>query len=409
MEEKIREYAHLLVNIGLNVQKGQRVNIRASVECADFVRLCVEEAYKAGASDVTVDWHDDAVSKMEFLNADDNVFDVFPQWHVDKLEEMDDNNTAVLNIYAEDPNSLEGVSSDRIQRYAKARGAALKKHYEKQMANAFPWCIGSVPIKSWAKKVFPDANDNEAINKMWDAILKTVYVSGKNNSVALWQEHIKKTAELCDKLNQYNFKSLHYLNSAGTDLIVELPEDHIWMGGAEKTKSGVDFVANMPTEEIFTAPKKDGVNGTIAASKPLCLDGNVVNGIKFTVENGKIIKATADTAEDVLLNALSVDEGASYFGEIALVPYNSPISNLNILFYNTLFDENASCHIAFGEAYPSCIKGGSDMSREELDKRGLNYSIMHEDFMVGTADLSIVGTTHDGKEIQVFKNGNFAI
>lgn len=371
--------------------------------------MCVDEAYAAGCKDVIVDLHDDIIDRQHYLHADDEVFDVFPQWATDKNNFLAENKAAVLNIYAVDPESLKGVDSERITKYSKARGNALKKYYAAQMSNVFPWCIGSVPIPAWAKKVFPDMPEQEAMNALWDAIFKTVRVSGNGDSIRLWRDHIARTASLAEKLNSFNFKYLHYKNSSGTDFIAELPENHIWLGGAENTQDGIPFVANMPTEEIFTAPKKTGINGTIVSSKPLCLDGNIIEGIKFEVKDGKIINATATAGEEILKKAITVDEGASYFGELALVPYNSPISDMNMLFYNTLFDENASCHIAFGEAYTSCIKDGDNMSREELNEKGLNYSITHEDFMVGTSDLSIVGTTHDNREIQVFKDGNFAI
>ncbi len=408
-EAKLQEYAELLVKIGMNVQKGQTVNIRSSVECAEFCRLCVAEAYKAGAKEVIVDWSDDVISRLTYLNADDEVFSTFPQWRIDKFNELKDKKACILSIYATDPEALAGVDSDRIATSSAVRGKALKDYYAAQMSNEFQWSIGSVPIDSWARKIFPDAESiDEAKEKLWDAIFTTVRVTGNGDAPRLWQEHIDKTAEMAEKLNNYNFKYLEYKNSLGTDLTIELPEEHIWMGGAENTKDGIPFVANMPTEEIFTAPKRDGINGVIYASMPLCLDGNIINNIKFTVKDGKIIDAEADSSVDVLKKAITMDEGASYFGEVALVPYDSPISNMNILFYNTLFDENASCHLAFGEAYP-CIKGGDKMTREELNERGLNYSITHEDFMVGTSDLSIIGVQHDGNRVEVFKNGNFAI
>lgn len=407
-KKKIREYAELLIKVGLNVQKGQTVCIRTPVECADFAEICAEEAYKIGCREVIPIWSDDKLEHMRYKYADNSVFDTFPQWEKQKFEHLAQNKVAVLNIYAADPETLLGIDAEKISRNSKARGTALKKYYEAQMSNEFQWCIGSVPIPSWAKKVFPDLTKSEAENMLWDAIFKTVRVSGDGISVQHWKEHIKNNAELCKKLNSYELVSLEYKSSIGTDFTCELPEGHIWLGGAEKTKDGIDFVANMPTEEIFTAPKKNGVNGKIVASKPLCIDGAVVEGIKFTVKDGKIVHAEADKGCETLQKAITVDEGASYFGEIALVPFDSPISSMNILFYNTLFDENASCHMAFGEAYP-CIKGGNDMSRKELDEHRLNYSITHEDFMIGTRDLSIVGTDKHGNKIQLFKDGNFAI
>ena len=248
-----------------------------------------------------------------------------------------------------------------------------------------------------------------AVAALWDAILKTVRVTGDGNAEARWREHIALLTARKEKLNALHFKSLHYTNSLGTDLTIELPDDHLWAAGNSETPAGVGFVANLPTEEIFTAPLKTGVNGTVCAALPLVNNGSIIEDIRFTVREGRIVEAKASRGEDVLNAAIAVDDGARYFGEVALVPYDSPIRSSGLLFYNTLYDENASCHLAFGEAYPECIVGGERMTREELDAHGLNHSLTHVDFMGGTADLSITGTTHDGRELPVFRSGNFAL
>ena len=248
-----------------------------------------------------------------------------------------------------------------------------------------------------------------AVAALWDAILKTVRVTGDGNAEARWREHIALLTARKEKLNALRFKSLHYTNSLGTDLTIELPDDHLWAAGNSETPAGVGFVANLPTEEIFTAPLRTGVNGTVCAALPLVNNGSIIEDIRFTVREGRIVEAKASRGEDVLNAAISVDDGARYFGEVALVPYDSPIRSSGLLFYNTLYDENASCHLAFGEAYPECIAGGERMTREELNAHGLNHSLTHVDFMVGTADLSITGTTHDGRELPVFRSGNFAL
>ena len=245
------------------------------------------------------------------------------------------------------------------------------------------------------------------MERLWDALFRAVRISGDGKAVEKWQAHLKTLHARMEKLNALKFKSLHYTNALGTDLTVELPEGHIWEAGNDVTLSGQEYIANIPTEELFTSPLKTGVNGVVYASLPLVHDGNIIDGFHFVVKDGKIVEARARQGEETLQAAIAVDEGASYFGEVALVPYDSPISNQKILFYNTLFDENAACHIAFGEAYP-CLEGGQKMTKEELTARGLNDSITHVDFMVGTPDLRIVGTTHDGREIPVFENGNFA-
>ena len=407
MENKLREYARLLVRVGMNIQKGQNMVISAPVECAPFARLCAEEAYDAGCREVIMNWHDDALSRMKYLKAGEEVFDHVPLWRRHFFNDYALEGTAYLAISASDPECLKGVDSGRIVRAQRASGKALKDFNRLQMCGGFPWCIASIPIPSWAKTVFPDCGEDEAMEKLRDAIFDAVRITGDGTSVEKWQRHIDTLAERKAKLNALRFKSLHYTNALGTDLTVELPEGHIWEAGDDVTLSGQSYIANMPTEELFTSPLRTGINGVVYASMPLVNDGNIIDKFHFVVKEGRIVEAHAEQGEEFLKAAISVDEGASYFGEVALVPYDSPISNQKILFYNTLFDENAACHIAFGEAYP-CLEGGQQMSKEELKERGLNDSITHVDFMVGTKDLSIVGTTHDGREIPVFVDGNFA-
>ena len=407
MEEKLQEYARLLVRVGLNVQRGQTLVISSPVECAYFARLCAAEAYAAGCKEVVMNWHDDALGRMKYLYADDAVFDDVPLWRRHFFNDYAQEGAAYLAISASDPENLKGVDGSRIIRAQQASGKALKEFDRLQMCSGFPWCIASIPIPSWAKTVFPEDGEERAMERLWDAIFRAVRISGDGKAVEKWQTHLKTLHARMEKLNALKFKSLHYTNALGTDLTVELPEGHIWEAGNDVTLSGQEYIANIPTEELFTSPLKTGVNGVVYASLPLVHDGNIIDGFRFVVKDGKIVEARARQGEETLQAAIAVDEGASYFGEVALVPYDSPISNQKILFYNTLFDENAACHIAFGEAYP-CLEGGQKMTKEELKARGLNDSITHVDFMVGTPDLRIVGTTHDGREIPVFENGNFA-
>ena len=407
MEEKLQEYARLLVRVGLNVQRGQTLVISSPVECAYFARLCAAEAYAVGCKEVVMNWHDDALGRMKYLYADDAVFDDVPLWRRHFFNDYAQEGAAYLAISASDPENLKGVDGSRIIRAQQASGKALKEFDRLQMCSGFPWCIASIPIPSWAKTVFPEDGEERAMERLWDAIFRAVRISGDGKAVEKWQAHLKTLHARMEKLNALKFKSLHYTNALGTDLTVELPEGHIWEAGNDVTLSGQEYIANIPTEELFTSPLKTGVNGVVYASLPLVHDGNIIDGFHFVVKDGKIVEARARQGEETLQAAIAVDEGASYFGEVALVPYDSPISNQKILFYNTLFDENAACHIAFGEAYP-CLKGGQKMTKEELKARGLNDSITHVDFMVGTPDLRIVGTTHDGREIPVFENGNFA-
>jgi len=405
-KEKLKKYAKLIVEVGINPNKGQKLMIACPVECAEFGRLCAEAAYEAGCGEVIMNWGDDHITRLKYLHAEDSVFTNYPAWQKTYFTDMGREGVAKLSIYATDPENLKGVDPNRIASYQKAAGVALEEYRAAQMKNAFPWCVVSVPVMSWAKKVFPEDNDQTAYEKLWDAILTSARVDD-NDAVENWKNHIKTLSRRKQILNGYSFKYLRYKNSLGTDLTVELPKDHLWEAGGEKAGTGQTFVPNIPTEEIFTSPKRDGVNGVIFASRPLVLDGNIVEDIKLVLKDGKITEVFATKGLDALKNAISVDEGASYLGEVALVPYNSPISNSGILFYNTLFDENAACHFAFGDSYPT-LKGAENMSVEELKSAGLNSSITHEDFMIGTKDLSIVGITEDGREVTVFIDGNFA-
>ena len=405
MEEKLQEYARLLVRVGLNVQKGQDLIISCPVECAYFARLCAAEAYEIGCREVVMNWHDDAMSRMKYLQAAEDVFETVPVWRERFFNDYAKAGAAYLAISATDPENLKGVDPQRIVKSQQATGKALKDFDRLQMASGFPWCIASIPIPSWAGRVFPDAPD--AVDRLWDAIFAAVRISGDGKCVEKWQSHLDTLHRRVEKLNSLRLASLHYTNSLGTDLTIRLPQGHVWEAGNDVTPKGQTFIANIPTEEIYTAPLKTGIDGVVYSAMPLVNDGNIIDKFHFVVKEGKIVEAHAEKGEDSLLAAISLDEGARYFGEVALVPYDSPISNQKILYYNTLFDENAACHLAFGEAYP-CIEGGRDMTKEELKARGLNDSITHVDFMVGTPDLSIVGTTQDGRQVPIFVDGNFA-
>lgn len=405
---QLQQYARLLIEVGLQLQKGQTLLLQCPVECAYFARLCATAAYDVGAKEVVLDWSDDALTREKYLRAEDAVFDTFPSWRTAFFNEHADIGAAKLNIYATDPELLAGVDADRIRRASIASGTALANYSTRMMQDEFQWCVAAVPTAAWARKVFPDKSEPDAMTALWDAIYAAVHVHDGQDAVALWQAHLSQLDVRKEKLNALRFHTLRYRNSLGTDLTIELPTQHRWEGGAELSRSGISFCANMPTEELFTAPLKTGVNGVAVASMPLVLHGTIVDQFRIWFEKGRIVKVQAEQGRQVLEDAISVDEGSHYLGEVALVPYDSPISNRKTLFYNTLFDENASCHLAFGEAYPCLIDGGK-MTREEVLAHGINDSITHVDFMIGTEDLSIVGTTMDGKETAVFENGNFAL
>ena len=406
LEKLIKDYAELVIRSGVNIQKGQRLSITCPVECADFARLCAASAYEAGCREVLMRWTDDELKRMKFLHAEDDVFDTVDPWNADYLNKLSEEGAAFLSIIAEDPDSLAGVDPDRIRRSQISSGKAVRPYRDRLMRSEFAWCVCSVPSKAWACAVFPELGEEEAVERLWKEILASCRVSG-GDAVQSWKEHSDQLRKHVDMLNGYDFKTLRYRNSAGTDVTVDLPEGHFWAGGEERSASGTVFSANIPTEEVFTLPDRNSVNGTLVATKPLSHNGTLIEGFSFRVENGRIVEVHAERGEEILRDAISVDEGASYFGEVALVPHDSPISNSGVLFLNTLFDENASCHFAFGRAYPN-IKGAEDMSEEELAARGVNTSMTHVDFMIGSPDLEITGITHDGEEIAVFRNGNFA-
>ncbi|SHI17134.1 aminopeptidase [Sporanaerobacter acetigenes] len=403
----LENYARLAVKVGINIQKGQKLVVNSPIECADFVRLVAKCAYEEGASDVYVEWHDEELLLMKYINAPMEVFEKFPKWKADGFAQMAEEGAGFLSIAASNPELLKDVDPEKIAASNKSSSTAMKKFREYTMGNKNSWCVISIPTKDWATKVFPDVSEDDAIEKLWEAIFKTVRID-KEDPVKAWEEHLENVNEKVKFLNEKKFKTLHYTSSNGTDLTIELPKGHIWAGGGENTTGGVYFVANMPTEEVFTMPKKTGINGLVVSTKPLNYGGNLIDNFKLTFKDGKVVDFEAEKGYETLKHLLDTDEGSRYLGEVALVPYDSPISNSNILFYNTLFDENASCHLAFGMAYPTCIEGGNDMNEKEKEAHGVNTSLVHVDFMVGAKDLDIVGETESKEKFQVFKNGNWA-
>ena len=406
LEKLKRDYAELVVNSGINIRKGQRLVISCDVENADFARLCAAAAYDAGCREVVMQWEDDELKRMKYLRAADDVFDKIDSWYVDFCNTLSEEGAGFLHIFSEDPELMKGVDPDRITRAQKSAAKPLETYRKRMMGSGCPWTVCSVPSKAWAKAVFPQLSEDDAIARLWEEILKACRVDG-GDAIKNWKEHVEEIKKHVDIMNGYRFKTLKYKNAAGTDVTVDLAEGHIWTGGEEKGPNGTMFAANIPTEEVFTLPDRRTMNGTLVATKPLSLNGSIIDGFSFKVKDGKIVEVHAEKGEDILREAIAVDEGASYFGEVALVPFDSPINKSGVLFLNTLFDENAACHFAFGEAYP-CIEGADTMTEEELREKGVNSSMTHVDFMVGSADLEITGITHDGKEIPVFRNGNFA-
>lgn len=405
-ENLLSKYAELSVRVGVNLQNGQTLVINSPIECAEFTRIVAKEAYKAGAKEVHVEWSDEELTLIKFMNAPEEAFKEFPKWKAEGYEDLAKNGAAFLSISASNPELLKDVDPKRVAESNKTRSIALKKYREYIMNSTVSWSIVSIPTKAWSKKVFPNLSEESAIEKLWENIFKIVRVD-KDDPLDAWNDHLDNLQKKVEFLNEKKFKKLHYISN-GTDLTIELPEKHIWAGGGEYNSKQTYFVANMPTEEVFTLPLKTGVNGKVKSTKPLNYSGNLIDNFTLIFKNGKIVDFSAEKGYETLKKLIETDEGSHYLGEVALVPYDSPISNSNIIFYNTLFDENASCHFALGEAYPICLEGGSNMNEEELKKSGANISLTHVDFMLGSSDLDITGETRDGEVVHIFKDGNWA-
>lgn len=408
-DEMLEEYANLAVKVGANVQKGQTVNIACPVNAYKLARKCAYVAYNdCGADKVIVDYYDDDNSKLDYMYMSKEALSKFPKWQVDKRKELIEEGYCRIAIIGSDPDLLNGLDQDKIKtsRLAMMKATSDLQYYF--MNSVGQWTIVAYPELNWAKKVFPDLNDEDALSALWDAILKTSRVK-LGSTVSNWEAHDKELYDHCKLLNEYNFKSLHFKNSLGTDLKVGLIANHIWQGGKEKAsgKYPVDFNANIPSEEVFTMPDRYHIDGKVYSTKPLAYGGKVISAFSLTFKDGKVIDVSAKDNEDVLKSILDTDEGSKSLGEVALISDDSPISNSGILFYDTLFDENASCHLALGACYPTTVKDGEKKTSEELYELGGNDSMNHVDFMFGSSDMSIVGERYDGSLVEVFKDGNF--
>ncbi|WP_391117329.1 aminopeptidase [Psychrobacillus sp. L3] len=404
--ETLEKYAALAVEVGVNIQSGQNLFIASSIDSVELVRLITKKAYEVGANQVFVDFSDDEITRLRYDLAPKESFDFFPSWKVQEKELLAEQGAAFMSIMSQSPDLLKGVDTSKIAAFQKAAGTALSKYRQYTQSDKISWTVIASPSKEWAKKVFPNVVEEEQVSALWDAIFKAVRAD-LEDPVSAWKEHDKLLHMKVDYLNDKNYKKLHY-TAPGTDLTIELPIGHLWCGASSVNEKGDDFMANMPTEEVFTVPLKTGVAGYVSSTKPLSYGGNIIDNFTVTFENGRIVKVEAEEGQTVLEDLVATDEGSHYLGEVALVPHDSPISNSNLLFYNTLFDENASNHLAIGSAYAFCLKGGKTMSREELAKNGLNDSITHVDFMVGSDKMNIDGVKEDGTTEPIFRNGNWA-
>ncbi len=404
----LRKYAKLIVRKGVNVQKNQDVIIHANVTDAYFVEYVVLEAYKAKARSVKVEWNCDEITKLDYKYQSIKTMTTIPEWKLKKLEYQVKTLPAIIHILSSDPDSMNDVDQEKLTQVRKHNGPITMK-YREQMDNKYQWTIIGIPGEKWAMKVFPNCSKKEAVNKLWDAILKVTRLEG--DPIKNWNIHNANLVDKYTKLNNLKIKTLHYESKNGTNFTVGLPKEIIFEAGAAKTLSGVVYNPNMPTEECFTSPDKTSANGIVMATKPLSVMGKLVSDFGFKFENGKIVEVISNHPEDkdVLEKLISLDEGARMLGEVALVPYDSPINQTGVLFYNTLYDENACCHLAIGRAFPECIRDYAKKTEEEIKAIDLNVSMIHVDFMIGSEDLSIVAETYEGKTIQIFKDGTWAI
>lgn len=405
-EGNLLKYAELAVKIGVNIQKDQYLFIQASTEVAPFVRLVTKVAYESGARQVFVDFSDDEIGRLRYELAPEDSFEFYPEWKKLEREWLAEQGAAFMSIVSQSPDLLKGVDTKRIAATQKAAGTALNKYRQYVQSDKISWTVIAAASKDWAAKVFPELAVDEQVQALWDAIFKATRAD-LENPVEAWKNHDDTLHAKVDYLNDKKYAQLHY-TAPGTDLTIDLPKGHLWCGAGSINERGHEFMANMPTEEVFTVPHKTGVNGYVSSTKPLSYGGNIIDNFKLTFENGRIVKVEAEQGEEILKQLVETDEGAHYLGEVALVPHESPISASGLLFFNTLFDENASNHFAIGSAYAFCLEGGKTMSQEDLLANGLNQSITHVDFMVGSGEMNIDGITADGQTEPVFRNGNWA-
>ncbi|MBO7304854.1 MAG: aminopeptidase [Clostridia bacterium] len=403
---RLKKYAALIAKCGVNVQKGQEVIISADLDQPEFVKLLVDECYKAGAKRVRVEWGYQPLTKSHVKYCSEKVLSTLEEWEIQKWEHQAEVLPCKIYLLSEDPDGLKGMNQKKFAKTSAARSKIIKPIRNK-MENKYQWCIAAVPGKGWAKKVFPGERTSVAMEKLWEAILSTSRVY--DDPILEWKNHNESLAGRCEYLNSLGIKELEYKAKNGTDLRVGLIPDALFCAGGEKAAgSGIYFNPNIPTEETFTSPKKGEAEGIVYSSLPLSYGGQLIENFWMRFEGGKVVEVGAEKNVELLREMIAMDEGAAYLGECALVPYSSPIRESGILFYNTLFDENAACHLAIGRGFSNVLRDYENLSDEEAKAKGINDSITHVDFMIGTSDLSIVAITHDGRRVEIFRDGEWA-
>ncbi|CYU62700.1 leucyl aminopeptidase (aminopeptidase T) [Streptococcus suis] len=407
-KENLAKYAKLLVSTGINVQPGHTVQLTIGVEQAELARLIVKEAYAHGAKEVLVNWLDDVIARERLVNVD---VELLEQVHPQRITEMNyllERKASRLVVLSEDPGAYDGVDPEKLSRNARALSQALNPMRQASQANKISWTLGAASGLEWAKKVFPNAaSDEEAVDLLWDQIFKTCRIY-EEDPIKAWEEHEARLVAKAKVLNDEQFVKLHY-TAPGTDLVLGMPKNHLWEAAGSVNAQGEHFIANMPTEEVFTAPDYRVADGYVTSTKPLSYNGNIIEGIKVTFKDGEIVDVTAEKGDEVMKKLVFDNAGARGLGEVALVPDKSPISQSGVTFFNTLFDENASNHLAIGQAYAFSIEGGTEMSQEELKEAGLNRSDVHVDFMIGSNKMNIDGIREDGTRVPIFRDGEWAI
>lgn len=400
-------YARVLLQKGINLQKGQILVVNAPVEASKFAALLAEEAYKGGAGQVVFNWYCNAATRLRYQYETQDKFETVPQWRSAFNLDYYRKGAAFLSLISADPYTMEGIDRKKIFAWQKAFHQAVKEYSDGMMASRTNWLVAAVPGAVWAKLLYPELPEQEAMDQLWLQILDSSRCLG-TDPLADWDKHLAELKQRREWLTAQQFTALEYTSKQGTKLTVGLPEHHLWQGGSESTTRGFLFNANIPTEEVYSAPQADRVDGVVWSTKPLVYNGNLIENFRFTFKDGKVVEVQAEKGEAILKDLIRMDEGACRLGEVALVPYHSPISLTGKLFYETLFDENAACHLALGDAYPTCLENGPELTEEELKKAGLNDSMIHVDFMVGSPDLAITGVKKDGTKVPVFVNGDWA-
>ena len=402
----LRKYAQLIAKVGANVQKGQEVVIRAGLDQPEFVQMVAEECYKLKAKKVDVDWEYQPLTKLAVRYQSLTTLSTMPEYLKARYQYRMENLPCMIYLLSEDPDGLKGVNQEKLMK-AQQKLAPIVRSYRDQMENKYQWVIAAVPGAAWAKKLFPELRTSQAIEKLWEAILSTSRVN--DDPIAAWDAHNKDMMEHCAKLNALGIRELHYKSSNGTDFSVGLiPESH-FCGGGETSLQGYYFNPNIPTEECFISPMKGKAEGVVYSTKPLSYQGQLIENFSIRFHEGKAVEWHAEKNEELLGQLINMDEGSCYLGECALVPFNSPINETGILFYNTLFDENACCHLALGLGFADTINDFEHKTLEECRALGINKSMVHEDFMIGSADLAIDAVCADGKTVAIFRNGTWAI